>query len=220
MKEYSVVGKSLPRIDGVAKATGEAKYTADLELPGMLHGKILRSPYPHAKILNIDTSKAQRLRGVRAVITGKDTAGKTIGCIPELPQTMDELGLAMDRVRYIGDAIAAVAVIDEDVALEALNLIRVEYEELPAVFDPEEAMRPDAPKIHDVEQNICHKVLLNFGDTEKGFKESDHIREDRFMTQKRYHCAMEPRASLASVDSSGKLHSNLHIFFAVIWLNF
>src|SRR3989304_6489826 len=112
MKEYSVVGKSLPRVDGVAKATGEVKYTGDMMLPGMLYGKILRSPYPHAKILNIDTGEAERLRGVRAVIVGKNTPG--IKYSPEDLPTEDQYPLAIDKVRYIGDEVAAVAAIDED----------------------------------------------------------------------------------------------------------
>ena len=131
MKEYSVVGKRLPRVDGAIKATGEAKYSVDIVLPKMLCGKVLRSPYPHARILNIDTSKAERLRGVKAVITDKDTS--KIECDP---WAVGKYILAIDKVRYIGDEVAAVAAIDEDIAEEALELIKIEYEPLPAVFDP------------------------------------------------------------------------------------
>ncbi|MDO8637262.1 MAG: xanthine dehydrogenase family protein molybdopterin-binding subunit, partial [Dehalococcoidia bacterium] len=140
----------------------------------------------------------------KAVITGKDTLGIKYGTIDVPQYPADKNPLAMDKVRYIGDEVAAVAAIDEDTAEEALDLIEVEYEELPAVFDPEEAMKPDAPKIHDG-GNICARISWNFGDVEKGFKESDYVREDRFATQAIAHCAMEPHAALASFDSSGKL---------------
>lgn len=131
METYSVIGKSVPRVEGVLKVTGQAKFAGDISLPGMLIGKILRSKYPHAKILHVDVSKARKIRGVKAVITGKDTAGKTWDLL-----NRDILPLAIDKVRYIGDEIAAVAAVDEDVANEALDLIDVDYEVLPAVFDP------------------------------------------------------------------------------------
>ena len=176
MEKYSVIGKRLPRVDGVVKATGEAKYTADMVLPRMLYGKVLRSPYPHAKIVHIDTSRAERLPGVKAVITGKDTPGiRAMPCFTGIKE--DWTPLAMDRVRYIGDEVAAVAAIDEDIAEEALELIEVEYEELRAVFDPEEAMKPGAPQIHEhAEQNISFRHSFHFGDVGKGFKKSAHIR--------------------------------------------
>jgi 4-hydroxybenzoyl-CoA reductase subunit alpha len=205
MKEYSVVGKSLPRVDGRVKVTGEAKYTGDMVLSRMLYGKILRSPYPHAKILNINIDKALRLRGVKAIITGKDTLGIKYNII-DLPQVNDEYILAVDKVRFIGDAVAAVAAIDEETAEEALDLIEVEYEELPYVFDPEEAMKDGAPKIHDhVDDNISWHFTIKGGDVEKGFKESYHIREDRFKSQPQNHSFLEPHEALADFDSSGKL---------------
>ena len=160
MEKYSVIGKNLPRVDAVVKSTGEAKYTADMALPRMLYGKILRSPYPHARIINIDTSKAKKLLGVKAVITGKDTLGIKYGAIDVPQYPADKNPLAMDKVRYIGDDVAAVAAKDEDTAEEALDLIEVEYKELPAVFDPEEAMKPDAPKIHD-RGNISNRISWN-----------------------------------------------------------
>ena len=204
MEKYAVVGKRLPRLDGSAKVTGEAKFAGDISLPRMLYGKILRSPYPHAKILNIDTSKAERLPGVKAVITGRDT--KEMKYSQGEGFAEDLYPLAPDRVRYIGDDVAAVAAIDEDIAEEALNLIKVEYEELPAVFDPEEAIKPGAPQLHDhAEGNICWKTLLKHGNIEKGFRESDYIREDRYKTVTVHHCQMEPHAVLASIDTSGKL---------------
>lgn len=205
MEGYSVVGKRLPRVDGVLKATGEARYTDDMSFHGTLVGKILRSPHPHAKVLKIDTSKARRVIGVRAVITGKDTPGVKIGAIEAFPQNWDKYPLAIDKVRYIGDEVAAVAAMDEDIAEEVLDLIQVDYEELPAVFDPEEAMKPDAPRVHDVEGNIGMQTLLEFGDVEGGFNESYLVREDRFVTQPVAHCCMEPHISLAIHDSSGKL---------------
>jgi 4-hydroxybenzoyl-CoA reductase subunit alpha len=206
MKEYSVVGKRLPRVDGAVKATGAAQYTDDMTLPGMLYGKILRSPHPHARILDVDTARAQHLPGVKAVITGKDTLGVKYGLWRLYPNLLDEYPLAMDRVRYIGDEVAAVAAIDEDIAQEALELIRVEYEELPAVFDPLEAMEDGAPQVHDgVEHNISVTRHVAFGDVEQGFQESDYVREDRFHTQVVLHAHMEPHAALASFDASGKL---------------
>ncbi len=203
MKEYSLVGKRVPRIDSLPKAIGAAKYFADIALPRMLYGKILRSPYPHAKILNIDTSKAVKLLGVKAVVTGKDTAGVKFGIYPE---SRDQYLLAIDKVRYVGEEVAAVAAIDEDVAEEALNLIEVEYEELPTVFDPVEAMKDGAPEIHEgVDRNIGWNASAHFGDVEEGFRQSDLIRQDRFVSLKVCHCQMEPYGALASFDPSGKL---------------
>jgi len=187
----------------VAKVTGEAKFTNDLTLPGMLFGKILRSPHPHARILNVDTARACRLPGVRAVVTGKDTLGIKYGTIEPF---MDELGLAVDKVRYIGDEVAAVAAVDEDTALEALDLIQVEYEPLPAVFTPEEAMQPGAPRLHDhVENNVSGTIRIPAGDVEKGFRESDYIFEDTFRSGWVTHCNLEPHVALATADLSGRL---------------
>ncbi|MDY6864118.1 MAG: xanthine dehydrogenase family protein molybdopterin-binding subunit [Thermodesulfobacteriota bacterium] len=205
MQEYSIIGKNMPRKDAVEKVMGEAKFTDDIVLPRTLCGKILRSPYPHARILNIDTGKAEKLLGVKGVITGKDTMGIKFGILdtPEIPA--DQYPLAMDKVRYIGDEVAAVAAIDEDTAEEALDLIEVEYEELLPVFDPVGAMREDAPKIHDVESNLGSKIFWDFGDVEKGFNESDYIREDEFRTNAVSHSPMEPHTALAHFDPSGKL---------------
>ncbi len=213
MEELSFVGKNIPRKDGVTKATGKALYTVDMTLPRMLWGKILRSPYPHAKILNIDTSRAEALPGVKAVITGKDTLGVKHGFVDTPRYPADQYALAIDRVRHIGEEVAAVAATDEYVAEEALNLIRVDYEELPAVFDPEEAMRPEAPEIHpshpkvrEPYKNIGGKTESGWGDVNNGFAESYLIREDRFEGQLRTHCYMEPQATLADFDLSGKLN--------------
>lgn len=201
MEGYSVIGKRIPRVDAISKVTGDAKYTADLSLPGMLWCKILRSPYPHAKILNIDTSRAKRLLGIKAICTGKDFGGYKWGF---MPQTRDESPLAIDKVRYLGEAVAAVAAIDEYIAEEATELIHVEYEELPGVFDPEKAMEPGAPSVHDhVKNNISWEFHMDYGDVEKAFNESDIIREDRFETGRVTHGYLEPPAGVAFYDSSG-----------------
>lgn len=203
MSEYSLVGKRVPRIDSVAKATGDARYTADLVLPRMLHGKILRSPHAHARILNIDTSRAERLPGVKAVVTGRDIAGVKWGVFR---YTQDQTLLAVDKVRYIGEDVAAVAAVDEDTALEALELIKVEYEVLPAVFDPIEAMKPGAPRIHDhVENNINIFVPIEVGDVEQGFRQAYYVREDRFTSAEHGYYQAEPYAVLANCDSAGNL---------------
>ncbi|MFQ5692371.1 MAG: aldehyde oxidase, partial [Nitrospinota bacterium] len=144
--DYAVIGKKLPRIDAWEKATGGAVYVSDFKRPGMLWAKVLRSPIPHGKILNIDTSRAERLAGVKAVLTGKDGPGVRFG-VTDGP--IDQLPLQPDRVRFVGDEVAAVAAVDAETALEALSLIRVDYEELPAVFDPEEAFSDDAVQIHE-----------------------------------------------------------------------
>ncbi len=201
-KSYSVIGRRQPLIDGLTKASGEAKFTADLVLPGMLMGKMLRSPYPHAKILHVDTSKALALRGVKAVVTGVDIPGKKYGFFRS---RRDETGLTL-KARYIGDPVAAVAAVDDETAIEALDLIKVDYEELPAVYDPEEAMKEGAPLLHEeYERNIVAYRKFDFGDVEAGFKESNYIREDYFYSQGISHGNPEPRASLAQYETSGKL---------------
>lgn len=201
MAEFSVIGKRLPRVDAREKVTGEAKYAADYSLPGMLWCKLLRSPYPHARILDIDTSRAERLSGVKAVVTGKDFGGWTWGW---MPPTRDEPPLAVDKVRYMAEAVAGVAAIDEDIAEEATELIKVDYEELPGVFDPEEAMREGATKVHDyVKNNISVEYHWNFGDVEKAFAQSYIMREDRFRTSRATHGYLEPPAILAYYDPTG-----------------
>ncbi|MDP6483667.1 MAG: molybdopterin-dependent oxidoreductase [Nitrospinota bacterium] len=203
--ERSVVGKSFPRLDAVAKATGSAAYTADLKLPRMLHGKILRSPLPHARILNVDLEGARRLPGVKAVVCGRDTLGVKYGILSTRPHTLDEEGLAVEKVRYVGDEVAAVAAVDKETAQRAVDLIRVDYEEIPAVFDPFEAMKEGAPRIHDVDRNVGMEVNWAVGDVEAGFAQSDHVREDTFTTQAQAHATIETHAALASYEPSGKL---------------
>ena len=168
-KEYSYIGRSLPRVDARSKVTGQAVFTADVSLPRMLVGKILRSPLPHAKILNVDVSRAKKLRGVHAVITGADTAGEKWGVFR---YTRDQQLLCVDKVRYVGDEVAAVAAVDEETALEALSLIQVEYEELPAVFDCYSALAEGAPLIHDDwPRNINVDVKIDVGDVDVRFSE-------------------------------------------------
>jgi len=214
-QELSVVGKRLTQPDGVAKATGAAKYTADIKLPGMLIGRVLRSPYPHAKIIKIDKSKAEKLPGVEAVITLEDTPkipfASSFRDLPMAPsgtlQRSDQLIFA-NKARYVGDPIAAVAAINEDIADEALQLIEVEYEKLPAVFEPEEAMKPGVPKVHDyAERNIpVHTAYpLARGDVEKGFAEADCVVEDKFATTKQVACQLEPQTIIADFDATGKV---------------
>lgn len=203
MEEHSVIGKRLCNVDALEKITGKAEYGTDIKLPGMLYGKILRSPYPHARILNIDTSKAERLAGVKAVVTAEDTPKTCYGVSWWVPVDDEQL-LAIDKVRYIGEEVAAVAAINEDVAEEALDLIKVDYEELPAVFNPEEAAQEKAPKIHD-SGNVTDAISLGKGDLDRGFKEADYIFEDRFVTQYQSHCHLEPTDCVARWDVTGKL---------------
>jgi 4-hydroxybenzoyl-CoA reductase alpha subunit len=201
--EYSVIGKPTPRVDAEAKVIGQARYAADYSLPGMLWCKLLRSPYPHARILNIDTRRAERLPGVKAVVTGKDFGGWTWGW---MSATRDEPPLAVDKVRYMAEAVAGVAAIDKDVVEEACELIEVDYEELPGVFEAEEAMKEGAPKVHDgVQHNISVEYHWNFGDVEKAFAESYVVREDKFRTSRATHGYLEPPAVLAYYDPAGSI---------------
>src|SRR4030043_223213 len=194
-EEYSIIGKPIPRVDARAKVTGEAKYAADIEAADMLWGAIKRSHHPHARILNIDTSKAERLPGVKAVTTGKDFSGFKWGWSRE---TRDEEPLATTKVRYLYEGVAAVAAIDEDIAEEACELIEVEYEPLPGVFDPFEAMKEGAPLVHeDRPGNICVEYHWNFGDVEKVFAESYLVREDTFQTPRMAKGYIEPPAIVA-----------------------
>ena len=202
-EEYSVIGKSIPKKDGWAKAAGEARYADDLVFPGMLFGKLLRSPHAHAKILRVDLAAALKLSGVRAVITGKDFPGIKYG---NMPRTRDYLPLALDRVRYIGEEVAAVAAVDEDTAEEALDLIRVEYEPLPALFTPEEAMAPGAIQLHEhAPDNISARTAFEFGDVAGAFALSDYIREDSFETQPVKHGMLEPHACVGLWEATGKV---------------
>jgi 4-hydroxybenzoyl-CoA reductase subunit alpha len=195
--EFAVIGKPTAMVDAAEKTTGSGKYTDDLSVPGMLVGKILHSPYPHARIKAIDTSKAQKLDGVVAVAVGKD-APKTYGI---LPVGHDEYPLALDKVRYVGDNVACVVATSEAIAERALELIDVDYEVLPGYFDPEESMKAESDLIHDHKPNNIEKDYHHvFGDPEKGFAEADQIAEARFISNEVTHAAMEPHSTLASFE--------------------
>ncbi len=200
MEERKYVGKKLPKVYSDEKAKGSAKYTADLVLPNMLYGKILRSPYAHAKILNIDTSKAEKLPGVKAVITGKTHPPKMKFGIH--PWSRDQLLLPYDKVRYVGEGVAAVAAIDEDIAEEAIELIEVEYEELPMILNVYDAMKEGAPLIHeDKEGNVAAHYFVNEGDVEEGFRRSDLVLEEKFTLKTISHTSPEPLAALAHYEA-------------------
>lgn len=204
---FRAVGKPSRKIDGLAKATGEAVYADDIQLPGMLHAKTLRSPHPHARIVSIDTSRALALPGVHAVITGKDLPIR-YGVIP---WTKDETALATDKVRFIGDEVAAVAAIDEDTADAALELIDVEYELLQAFLDPKEALATPSPAIHEPrkpevpETNISKQVELGFGDVDAAIEAADVSIEDDYSFHGSTHGAIEPHCAVARASADGLL---------------
>jgi 4-hydroxybenzoyl-CoA reductase subunit alpha len=195
--DFSIIGKPTAMVDAAEKTTGAGKYTDDLSVPGMLIGKILHSPYPHARIKSIDTRRAESLDGVIAVVVGKD-APKTYGI---LPVGHDEYPLALDKVRYVGDNVACVVATSEAIAEQALELVDVDYEVLPAYFDPEESMKAETDLIHDHKPHNLEKDYHHvFGDPEKGFAEADEIAEARFIANEVTHAAMEPHSTLASFE--------------------
>jgi 4-hydroxybenzoyl-CoA reductase subunit alpha len=202
-KPLNVVGKPFRKVDARAKCTGQTKFADDIVLPRMLSCKILRSHEPHALIKNIDVSKALALPGVIAIITGNDLP-ISYGI---LPVSQDEHALCIDKVRFIGDPVAAVAAIDEDVAFDAMNLIEVEYERLNTISSIEEAVLIDEPRIQDYGDggNIHKKVSLEFGDVEEGFAAADLIREDVFFYEGNTHLPMEQHAAVAYFDPDNKL---------------
>jgi len=198
----SVIGARIPMVDGVDKVTGTGKYADDLTLPGMLVGKILHSPHPHARIRSIDTSAAEALPGVKAVVTGRETPVK----YGILPVGHDETIFAVDKVRYIGDNVAAVAAPSEAMAEDAVQLIRLDYETLPAYFDPEQSMRAEDNLIHeDRPHNIEREYHHQFGNVEEGFAAADYVREDRFDCAEVTHAALEPQSTLANFSPDGRL---------------
>ena len=197
------IGKPHRKLDSVDRMVGVARYTDDLKLPGMLHGKILRSPHAHARIRSIDASRALAMPGVHAVVTGKDFP------IPYgvIPWTPDENALGVDKVCYVGDGVAAVAAVDEDTAIEALAAIEVDYEVLPAVFDPEEALaRTDITvNPYGKKGNLSKHVELSFGDVDAGLAAADLVIEDEYFFEGTTHTAIEPHCAVARVESSGVL---------------
>ncbi len=202
-KPLNVVGKPFRKVDARAKCVGQTKFADDIVLPRMLYCKILRSHLPHALIKSVDFSKALALPGVVAVLSGKDLP------IPYgiLPVSQDEHALCIDKVRFIGDPVAAVAAIDEDVAFDAMNLIEVEYEPLDTVTSIEEAILIDEPRIHDYGDagNIHKKVSLEFGNVDDGFALADLVREDIFFYEGNTHLPMEQHAAVGNYDADKKL---------------
>jgi CO/xanthine dehydrogenase Mo-binding subunit len=203
--EFSVVGKRIPRIDGYERVTGQAQYTGDVQLPGMLYARVLRSPHPHAKIVGIDSSKAEKLPGVRAVIHSFNTQ------IPWGSGGLTQKRMIFNNpVRFVGDAVAAVAATDRYVAEDALGLIEVKYEKLPHVLDAAQALKPEAPKIYPKgnlsvgEGRVSAPIKDEWGDLEKGFKEADKVFEDTYISKHVNNAQMERRVSVAKWDA-GKL---------------
>jgi 4-hydroxybenzoyl-CoA reductase alpha subunit len=203
-----VIGARGRKADSIEKATGAAIYADDIALPRMLHGKILRSPHAHARILKVDASAAEALPGVFAVITGQD-APVRYGIIPWTP---DEYALAVDKVRYVGDAVAAVAAVDEETANRALKRIRVEYEVLPAVLDPKKALETDSPLVHEVDwkdrprtDNLCKEVDLSFGDVAAELEKADAVVSGTWLYEGSTHAPIEPHCAVASWSADGLL---------------
>lgn len=203
-REFTEVGRSMPRLDGPAKVTGKAIYTDDMTLPRMVYGKILRSPHAHALIKKIDYSKALELPGVLSVITGADCPIR-YGIVPH---NCNETALAQDKVRYWGEGVAAVAAVDEETAEEALSLIEVEYELLPVLTDPREAVKRDDIRIHeDHPYNIAYEGKQVYGDVDKALAESAFVIEKEFYSSYVNHAFVEPQSALADYDpATGKLH--------------
>jgi len=197
------VGRPGRKIDGLAKATGAAVYTDDISLPGMLHGRTLRSPHPHARLVSIDAGAARRLPGVHAIVTGADLP------VPYgiLPWTQDETALAVDRVRYVGEPVAAVAAVDEETAIAALKAIRVVYEPLHAFLDPEESRRLGEPAIHPDRNdgNVSKHVRLAFGDVDGALAAADVVVEDEYVFHGSTHAAIEPHCAIARHAADGVL---------------
>lgn len=207
-----VVGKSLPRFDAPGKVTGTAVYAADFALPGMLHGKIVRSSEPHARLRRVDPSRALAIAGVRAVITAADVPDVRYG-----GAIKDETVFARDKVRYVGQPVAAVVATTPEVALAGAEAVEAEYEPLPPVFDVAAALAPGAPLIHEAWQdytaipilhrdgNVCNRARIVVGDVERGWAEADRVFEHRFSTAMVHQGYTEPRASVAAWDSSGQV---------------
>jgi xanthine dehydrogenase molybdenum-binding subunit len=209
MGECSVVGKRLPLKDAAEKVTGVAVFTSDIKLHGMLYAKVLRSPHPHARVVRVDTSQAEQLPGVKAVLS-KNNAPRSK--VPLMFGEQKIFNFALDKVafddkvRYAGEEVAAVAATSEKIAEEALQLIKVDYEELPAVLDVEEAIKPGASPIHDDRtKNIAAPVIMKAGDVEAGFKEADCVLEEIFKTQSQRHASIEKHSCVANFDASGNL---------------
>src|SRR3954462_312698 len=197
MSDFSIIGKPIALIDSAGKTTGQGKYADDLSVPGMLIGKILHSPYPHARIKHIDSRGALALEGVVTVVTGIDAPNK----YGILPVGHDETALAVDKVRYVGDNVACVVATSESIAEQAVELIDVEYEVLPAYFDPEDSMKATTNLIHDHKANNLEKDYHHvFGDPDSAFAKCDVVLENRYLAGEATHAAMEPHSTLASFE--------------------
>ncbi|MDR3225265.1 MAG: molybdopterin-dependent oxidoreductase [Clostridiales Family XIII bacterium] len=215
MEALNVVGKKFARTDAAAKAAGEAVYVGDIHRRGMLHAKLLRSPLPHAMIKNIDVSRARALEGVKAVLTWKD--------VPQIPYTScghphpadtpEDTLILSQRMRYVGDVVAAVAAVSPEIALDALDLIDVEYEALPAYFTSEEALAEGAYEIHEGSGNVCGENESRNGDFDAALAKADRVIEDEFKTPIATHNPIEPHSQLAELDGTGRLviHVSSHI---------
>src|SRR6202140_4172783 len=201
--ELRVIGVPRRRVDARAKVTGQTRVADDISLPRMAYCKLLRSPHPHARIKNVDASRALAQPGVYLVLTGKDLPIE----YGILPVSQDEQALCVDHVRHVGDPVAAVIAREELIAFEALGLIKVEYEILTTISSPEEALATPSPRIHDYgdEGNIHKRVALEFGNVDQGFAEADEIFEDTFFYQGNTHLPIEQHASVATKDPDGKL---------------
>ncbi|MEL7567990.1 MAG: molybdopterin cofactor-binding domain-containing protein, partial [Dehalobacterium sp.] len=214
MQTLNIIGKNIRRADAVEKVTGKATFSSDLSLPGMLHAKVLRSPHPHARIISIDISEAEKLPGVKAVATWQNTPRVLFNTSATMTFTVPHLTPVLDQyifdnvVRYVGDEVAAVAAVSEQIAEEALRLIKVEYELLPAVYDPLEAITQEAPVIHKSEsgKNISGEIIrIQLGDGEKGFDECDLIIEETFKLPTQKQVQMETQAAVAQISADGRV---------------
>src|SRR6266705_7055501 len=203
-RPYKYIGAPLPKVDAYAKVTGRALYADDIMLPRMLYGRLLRSPHPHARILSIDIRQALELPGVVAVLTGEDLPQK----FGILPSSQDEYALAIDKVRYVGDPVAAVAALDPDILDEAMKLIEVEYEVLPALMSIDEALEHPEVKINDDERigNIHKAVSYEFGEVEAGFDSAEYVREDWFYYEGNNHAPIEEHACVANWEPNPTDH--------------
>ena len=221
MNKMNVVGHSVERPDAYDKVTGGKGYPVNVRLPGMLHAKMLRSPYAHARIVSIDASRAERLPGVKAVLLPKDVPQIKFCPVFFVPVQAPSMVLDFEVmngeiVRYVGQPVAAVAATTVEIAEAALDLIDIEYEELPAVFDPEEAMKPGAPQLHpDAANNIAKNPSFAAGDLEKGFADADFVFEGVYETQRVHTCYMEPRVCVVDMDRQDNITIHVttqHIF--------
>ena len=196
----STIGKDTPQVNARAKVLGRALYTGDIKLPGMLHGKVLRSPYPSARIVSIDTSKARALPGVRAVVTGEDAQNGRWGT-----EHKDRHILAKRRVRFSGEEVAAVAAVSEKIARDALDLIHVVYEEEVAILSTDEALDSEAPALHERANNVAHHIAFDRGNIDTAFATAHLVHEQNYTTHAQYPGYMEPMASIAWLDGDERL---------------